>query len=127
MKTATMFSAIQKSRQVSHLALDRMHDYLDLLRIEVKIREQEIGLKLAGYTVALLFAFLATIFFGIAIIVSFWDSSYRPLAAWFVVALYAGIAGISVRFCMKHFQPQSIASTLRSEMQRDIDVIKESI
>lgn len=127
MRTAHMFSAIRKSKKVSLIALERVSDYLDLLRVEIKIREHEIGLKLLGYTVAVLFGLLATIFLGIAIIVSFWDTAYRPLAAWFVVALYAGIAAMCVRFCMKQFQPQSIATSLRSELRRDIETIKESI
>lgn len=125
-----MLSAIhtlQKSKQLSLIALERVSDYMDLLRVEVKIREHEFVMRLAGYAVAALFGLLATIFFGLAIIVSFWDSQYRTLAAWFVVVLYAGIAGIGFYMCMKHFVSQSIASTLRTELRRDIDTIKESL
>lgn len=127
MKSATMFSAIHKSRQLSLIALERVNDYLDLLRIEMKIREHDIVLRIAGYAIAALFALLATVFLGLAIIVSFWDSPYRALAAWFVVVLYGGIAGFSLRFCMKHLHSESIATMLRSELQRDIDLIKENI
>lgn len=126
-----MFSALhtlQKSKTLSMIALDRVGDYLDLLKVEMKIRENEFVLRLAGYAVAGVFGLLATVFFGLAIIVSFWDSDYRALAAWFVVVLYAGIAGISLRLCMKHFRPQeSISGTLRTELRRDIEVIKESL
>jgi uncharacterized membrane protein YqjE len=128
---AAMFSALhtlQKSKTLSMIALDRVGDYLDLLKVEMKIRENEFVLRLAGYAVAGVFGLLATVFFGLAIIVSFWDSDYRALAAWFVVVLYAGIAGISLRLCMKHFRPQeSISGTLRTELRRDIEVIKESL
>lgn len=127
-KSATnMFSTIQKSKQVSLIALERVSDYLELMRVEMKIREQAFGMRLAGYTIAVLFALLATIFLGLAIIVSFWDSDYRALAAWFVVALYAGIAAVSARYCMKLFQPQSMVSTIRSQLRRDIQTIKESV
>jgi uncharacterized membrane protein YqjE len=127
MKTATMFSALHKSRQLSVIVLDRVGDYLDLLRVEMKIREQDLAVRVVGYTVAVLFALLATIFFGLAVIVSFWDSDYRALAAWFVVVLYGAIAGISLRICMKHFEPQSLTATLRNEVRRDIDIIKENV
>lgn len=127
MKTATMFSAITKSRQISNFAMDRVSDYMSLLKVELKIREQDIVFKIAGYAVAALFGLLATIFLGLAIIVSFWDSSYRALAAWFVVLLYAGIAGFGLRFSMKQNESQPISSTLRNELRRDIDTIKESI
>jgi len=123
----TMLSSLHKSKQISLIALDRMSDYMDLLRVEVKIREQQLGLRLAGYMAAALFGLLATIFFGLAIIVSFWDSDYRALAAWFVVLLYGVIAAASLWLCMKQKQPQSLADTMRGELRRDIDTIKESL
>lgn len=126
-----MFSArhtLHKSRTLSMIALDRVSDYLDLLKVEMKIRENEFFLRLAGYVVAAVFGLLATMFFGLAIIVSFWDSNFRALAAWFVVVLFAAIAGISLWMCVKYFRPhESIRDTLRSELRRDIDVIKESL
>jgi uncharacterized membrane protein YqjE len=118
---------LHKSKQLSMIALDRVGDYLDLLRVEMKISEHELLVRLAGYAVAGLFGLLATVFLGLAIIVSFWDSDYRALAAWFVVVLYGGIAAVSLRLCMKHIRPQSMATTLRTELRRDIDVIKESL
>jgi uncharacterized membrane protein YqjE len=123
-----MFAALQKSKQLYLITLDRIGDYMDLLRVEMKIREQQLAIRIAGFTIALLFALLATIFLGLAIIVSFWDSDYRALAAWFVVLLYGGIAGAAVAVCMKQFKsPSSLTSTIRGELQRDIDVIKGSI
>lgn len=122
-----MLSALHKSKQIYIIALDRIGDYLDLLRVEMKIREQQLAIRIAGFTVAVLFTLLATIFFGLAIIVSFWGTDYRALAAWFVVVLYGAIAGISYSMCVKHFRSQPLTTTLRSQLQRDIDVIKESI
>jgi uncharacterized membrane protein YqjE len=127
MNTRSMFSALHKSRLITAIARERMSDYMDLLRIEVKIREYDIGVKIVGFAIAGVFALLATIFFGLAVIVTFWDSPYRTLAAWAVVVIYAAVAGVSVAICLKHFQPQSIATSLRNELQRDLDVIKESI
>ncbi|RJF99083.1 phage holin family protein [Noviherbaspirillum saxi] len=123
-----MFAALHKSKQLYLITLDRVGDYMDLLRVEMKIREQQLAMRIAGFTVAILFTLLATVFLGLAIIVSFWDSDYRALAAWFVVLLYGGIAGVAFNMCMKHFKSQaSLTSTLRGELQRDIDVIKGSI
>ena len=122
-----MFSALQKSRQLYMIALDRASDYMDLLRVEVKIRETQLAMRIAGFAIAGLFALLATIFLGIAIIVSFWGSDYRALAAWFVVLLYGAIAGISLYYCLKHFRSPPLTATLRSEMQRDIELVKENI
>lgn len=122
-----MFSALHKSRQLYLITLDRIGDYVDLLRVEMKIREYQLAIRMAGFAVALLFALLATIFLGLAIIVTFWDSSLRTLAAWFVVAMYGVIAAVSLNMCMKHFRSPPLTTNLRSELQRDIDMIKESL
>ena len=122
-----MMSALHKSKQIYLITLDRIGDYMELLRVEVKIREQQLAIRLAGFAVALLFALLATVFLGLAIIISFWDSDYRALAAWFVVLLYGAIAGISLNLCLKHFRSQPITETFRNQLQRDIDVIKEAL
>jgi uncharacterized membrane protein YqjE len=122
-----MFAALQKSRQLYLITLDRIGDYMDLLRVEMKIREHQLAIRIAGFTIAILFSLLATIFLGLAIIVSFWDSDQRALAAWGVVVLYAAIAAVSFNLCLKHFRSPSLTNTLRSELQRDIDVIKDSL
>lgn len=122
-----MFSALHKSRQLYLITLDRIGDYMELLRVEMKIREYQLVIRMAGFAVALLFALLTTIFLGLAIIVTFWDTGYRALAAWFVVLLYGGIAGVCLNLGMKHFRSQPLTTTLRSELQRDIDTIKESL
>lgn len=122
-----MFSALHKSRQISSIALDRVGDYLDLVRVEAKIRGKDMGVRMGGLALAALFGLLTTIFFGLAIIVSFWDTSYRALAAWFVVLLYGGIAGYSLSLYLKHLRSQPLATMLRSELRRDIEVIKESL
>lgn len=122
-----MFAALHKSKQLYLITLDRIGDYMDLLRVEMKIREHQLALRIAGFTIAILFTLLATVFLGLAIIVSFWSSEYRALAAWFVVLLYGAIAGISFSLCMRHFRSQPLTATLRNELQRDMDVIKESL
>lgn len=125
-----MFSALhtlQKTRQISAMTLERVGDYLDLLRVEVKIRQNDFGVKLVGFAIAGLFALLSTIFLGLAIIVTFWDSDYRTHAAWSVVALYGAVAAVSIGICMKHFQPQSIANTLKQELHQDIATIKGNL
>jgi len=122
-----MFSALHKSKQLYLITLDRVGDYMDLLRVEMKIREQQLAARIAGFAVAGLFALLATVFLGVAIIVSFWGTEYRALAAWFVVLLYGAIAGISLNICLKHFRSPPITTNLRSQLQRDLDVIKENL
>ncbi|WP_081583534.1 phage holin family protein [Noviherbaspirillum massiliense] len=127
MKSATMFSALHKSKQLYLITLDRVGDYLDLVRVEAKIKSRDMAIRVASAVVALFFTFLVTIFFGLAVIVSFWDSPYRALAAWAVVILYAVIAGVCLNLSLKHFRSPPMSTMLRHELQRDLDIIKESL
>jgi uncharacterized membrane protein YqjE len=109
------------------IALDRLGDYIELLRIEMKLQGRELVMQLAGYAVAALFAILTAVFAGIAVLASYWDTPQRGLAAWLVVLGYAAIAAGAVYFSRKHVYRGSAFSTLRNELKRDVDLVKESI
>ena len=122
-----MFETIRKSKEISVIAKDRLGDYFELLRIEMKLQGRELGIMALGGAVGAMFALITIIFVGLAIIVSFWDTQYRALAAWLVVALYAVIAGISFAVALKHKPSGSALATLRNELRRDVDLVKENI
>jgi uncharacterized membrane protein YqjE len=122
-----VFETLHKSKQISAIALDRLGDYLELLRIEMKLQGRELGVLLLGYAVGAIFALLVTIFFGVAIILTFWDTPYRALAAWFVVLLYGAVSGAGIAMARKHAYAGSAFSTLRNELKQDVELVKESI
>ena len=122
-----MLEALKKSKQLSVMALDRLGDYLALLRVEMKLQGREIGVQLIGYLAAVLFMLFALLFIGIAIIVSFWDSDYRGLAAWAVVALYIAAAGIAVAMARRHATRTAALESLREEFRRDVALLRESL
>ncbi len=122
-----MFQTIRKSKEISIIAKDRLGDYFELLRIEMKLQGRELAVLAAGTAAGAIFALLTAIFIGFAIIVSFWDTQYRVLAAWFVVVLYAVIAGVSFSIGLKHRPSGAALTTLRNEFRRDVDLVKESI
>lgn len=122
-----MFETLKKSRQLSVIVLDRLSDYLALLRLEMKMQGRAIGTQVAGYAVAALCAVFVLLFFGVALIVSFWDSEFRALAAWIVVALYAlgVVAGIAL--ARRHTGKGTALGTLRDEIRRDAALVRESL
>lgn len=122
-----MLEALQKSKQLSVMVLNRLRDYLALFRIEMKLQSREIGVQLIAYLAAAVFALFGLLFIGIAIIVSFWDSSYRGIAAWVVVALYIGAAGGSIALARRHAQRPAALTALREEFRRDVDLVRESL
>ena len=122
-----MLKALQKSKQLSLIALDRLGDYLALLQIEMKLQGRELGAQLAGYVLALMCAFFALLFTGVAIMVTFWDSDYRNIAAWLVVALYAATAAAGISLARQHAGRGAGMMTLRDEIKRDVALVRESL
>ena len=122
-----MLEALQKSKQVSLFAMERLGDYLALLRIEMKLQGRELGVQLAGYLLVALSFFFVLLFTGIAIIVNFWDSDYRRLAAWVVVTLYLVMAAASIALVRRRTGRVSGMTTLREEIRRDVALIRESL
>lgn len=122
-----MFETLQKSKQISVIALDRLGDYMELLRIELKLSGRELAMQAVGYAAAALFGLLAVVFVGIAIILSFWDTEYLAIAAWGVVALYLAAAGIGIWLARRHAGKASAFDTLRTELKRDVDLVKENL
>ncbi len=122
-----MLSTLQKTRKLSEIAMHRLGDYLALARIELKLQGREIGVQLAGYVGAAICALFALLFLGVAIIVSFWDTDYRVLAAWAIVALYVAGAAAGIALARRHSGTTSGLGTLRDELRRDVALVKESL
>ena len=122
-----MLKALQKSKQLSVIAIDRLGDYLALLQIEMKLQGRELGAQLAGYALAGMCVFFMLLFTGIAIVVTFWDSDYRNVAAWLVVGLYAAAAGAGISLARQHAGRGAGMMTLRDEIKRDVALVRESL
>jgi uncharacterized membrane protein YqjE len=122
-----MLKALQKSKQLSVIAMDRLGDYLALLQIEMKLQGRELGAQLAGYLLAAMCMFFALLFTGVAIMATFWDSDYRSIAAWFVVVLYVLTAGAGISLARNHAGRGIGMMTLREEIKRDVALLRESL
>ena len=59
-----MFETIKKARQVGAIALERVGEYLELLKISAEIQGQNLMRRVVGYAVAALFVVLSFIFLG---------------------------------------------------------------
>ena len=81
-----MFETITKARQLGAIALERVGEYLELLKISAEIQGQNLMRRVVGYAVAALFVVLSFIFLGLAVIITCWDTPYRVLSAWSVAA-----------------------------------------
>ncbi|MDQ3185523.1 MAG: phage holin family protein [Pseudomonadota bacterium] len=122
-----MFETIKKARQLGVIALERIDDYLELLRISTEIQGQNLKSRIISSVVVALFAVLSLIFLGLAIIITCWDTPYRVTAAWGMVAFYALIAFVAYMSSQNRAGPVSAFDTLRDELQQDIKLMKDVV
>ncbi|MDB5759642.1 MAG: phage holin family protein [Burkholderia sp.] len=106
---------------------ERAGDYAELVAIEAKMQGAILAKQAVGYTVAALFGLLAVIFLGIAVIVSFWETDYRILAAWLVFLVFGAGAGAGIFIARKHASAAAAFAHVREEFKRDVDLIKETL
>lgn len=122
-----MFETIEKARHLGVIALERIGDYLELLRISGEIQGRHLKRRILRFVMVALFAVLSLIFLGLAIIVTCWDTPYRVPAAWGVMAFYALIALGAYMSSQDQAGPASALDTLRDEVQQDIKLMKDVV
>ena len=122
-----MFETIKKARRLAAIALERVDDYLELIRISVEIQGQSLKKRIISFVIVILFAALSLIFLGLAIIVTCWDTPYRAAAAWGVMACYALIAFVAYMGSQDKTRPASTFDTLRDEIRQDVKLMKDVI
>lgn len=121
-----MFRTVEKARLLGALALERVDEYLELVKISVEIQGQHLKRRFIHLMVVALFAVLTLIFLGLALIVTFWDTPYRLMAAWGVAGAYALVAFLTY---MATPVPQATSTfdTVRDELQEDIKLMKDVV
>lgn len=122
-----MFETIKKARYLAAIALERIDDYLELVRISVEIQGRSLKKRIISFVVIALFAVLSLIFLGLAIIITCWDTPYRVTAAWGVAACYALIAFVAYMGSQDKTSPASTFDTLRGELQQDVKLMKDVV
>ncbi|ARO87250.1 phage holin family protein [Nitrosospira lacus] len=122
-----MFETIKKARHLAAIALERVDDYLELLRISLEIQGHSLKKRIISFVIVVLFAVLGLIFFGLAIIVTCWDTPYRTAAAWGVAACYALIAFVAYIGSQDKTRPASTFDALRDELRQDAKLMKDVV
>jgi uncharacterized membrane protein YqjE len=122
-----MFESIRKARQLGAIALERVGEYVELLKISAEIQGQNLKRRIASYVMLALFATLSLIFLGLAVIITCWDTPYRVISAWGVAGFYA-LATFAVYLAApSRADSVSAFDTVRGELQQDIKLMKDVV
>ncbi len=122
-----MFESIKKAKQLGVLALGRVDDYLELVKLSAEIQVQNWKKQVVSYLMAALFSALSLIFLGLAIIITCWDTPYRLLSAWGVAGIYALIAFLVYAAAPKQTASVSAFDVVHDELQQDIKLMKDVV
>lgn len=120
-----MFYIIERARQVGAILLERLEDYIELVRLDVEIQRHHLVQRILAFAVMGICSLIAFVFFGFAVIVSFWETDYRVHAAWAVMAFYFVLAIVAFVIARRHIRRQSTLSSVSLELQQDIKMIRE--
>jgi len=122
-----MFATLKKAKQLGAIALERLGDYLELLKVSAEIQGQRFIRRVISAMMVGLFAVLSLAFLGVAVIVTFWDTPYRVMSAWGVAGFYALMAfGIYIGTPARA-DTVSAFDTLRNELQQDVKLMKDVV
>ncbi len=122
-----MLSSLHRSKQISVMVIDRLSDYLSLARIELQLQGREVIMQALSYSAAAIFLFLMLLFFGVAIITSFWDTPYRVLAAWTTVCGYSLGAAICINIARRHAIKNIGFHSLNQEIKQDAAILRQAL
>lgn len=122
-----MFETIKKAKEIGALVLERLSEYLELVKISLEIQGKNFKRRLVGYIVITLLSALSLVFASVAVIVTFWDTPYRVVSAWGVAAFYA-LTAFAVYFTTpSRADSVSAFDTVREELQQDIKLMKDIV
>lgn len=122
-----MFESVKKVKHLGALALERVGEYLELLKISAEIQGQNLKKRMVSYAMVALFAVLSLVFLGLAIIITCWDTPYRVTSAWGVTGFYALIAFVFYAAAPKRTDSVSALDVVREELQQDIKLMKDVV
>lgn len=117
-------ATLVRYRRIAEFVASRLSDYAELCSLELVTYRSALVSMISAYVAMVFCAIFALGFFSLAVLVSFWATDQRIMAAWGIFAawlLLAIIAFIVARKSTPDAAPQSILS---QQIKLDLDAIR---
>jgi len=115
---------LRRLRHIAEFAANRMGDYVELVGIELSLYRSALVTTLLS-CVALLFCALGTLaFVSVAVVVSFWDTPQRGLAAWLMAGAWLLITLIALYVAVRNAPRSSPFAELSRQVRLDTDAAR---
>ena len=122
-----MFNSLRRIKQFGKFMQERSGVYVRLFFLDIEIQKQLFFNRLICILIFSLSVFLSVIFFGVALIVSFWDTSYRILVAWLVFAIFISIMIICAFIYSRNRINRPMFYEMKSELKNDLNLMKDML
>ncbi len=120
-----MFNSLRRIKQFGKFMQERSGDYVRLFLLEIEIQKQHFFNRLICVIIFSLSVFLATLFLGVAFIVSFWDTPYRILAAWLVFVAFILIMFVCAYIYLRNRINRPMFYEMKTELKNDLNLMKD--
>ncbi|PRE11723.1 phage holin family protein [Burkholderia multivorans] len=121
-----LFSRIRRWQNIAHFSATRLVDYTTLAAIELEVARKSFLRDMVLYAIVGLSATFGLAFACMAAIVTAARTPYLTETAWAVAAFWI-LASIGSFITVRVSARRGVLSTLREELQRDVQAIKESL
>ncbi|QEI06996.1 phage holin family protein [Pigmentiphaga aceris] len=120
----SLSAALARYKRIAEFAASRVGDYTELCALELATYRNALVSMISAYVAMIFCAIFALGFFSLAVLVSFWDSDYRVIAAWSIFAAWLVLAVLAFVIARKSAPDAAPQSILSQQIKLDLDTIK---
>lgn len=115
---------LARYKRIAEFITSRLGDYAELASLELVTYRSALVSMVSAYVAMIICALFALGFFSLAVLVSFWTTEHRVLAAWGIFVVWLALA-IAAFIAARKFTPDAAPQSLLSEqIKLDIDAIR---
>lgn len=117
-------ATLTRYKRIAEFAASRLGDYAELCSLELVTYRSALVSMVSAYVAMVFCAIFALGFFSLAVLVSFWDSEHRVIAAWGIFVAWLLLALIAFLVARKSTPDVAPQSLLSQQIKLDLDAIR---
>jgi uncharacterized membrane protein YqjE len=114
---------LARYKRIAEFIASRLGDYAELASLELVTYRSALVSMISAYVAMVVCALFALGFFSVAVLVSFWTTEHRVLAAWGIFVAWLVLALIAFAVARKATPDVAPPSLLSQQIKLDLDAI----
>lgn len=117
-------ATLARYKRIAEFTVSRLGDYAELCTLELVTYRSALVSMIAAYVAMVFCATFALGFLSLAVLVSFWNTDHRVMAAWGIFMVWLVLAVIAFALARKATPDAAPQSVLSQQIKLDLDAIK---